>query len=95
VNPRPIYLTGVVICDGVSQLYLYTDLEEFNVLLTVHQLNQRDALFIQFIKNSGPLRVSSNTCSSSGGGAQAALGILQACYVSWLHQVHPNPGAAN
>jgi hypothetical protein len=26
------------------------------------------------------------TCSSSGGAAQTALGILRACYVSWLHQ---------
>jgi hypothetical protein len=30
--------------------------------------------------------VSSITCSSSGGATQAALGILRACYVSWLHQ---------
>jgi hypothetical protein len=32
------------------------------------------------------LHVSSITCSSSGGATQAALGILRACYVSWLHQ---------
>jgi hypothetical protein len=39
------------------------------------------------------LHASSITCSSSGGTAQIALGILRACYVSWLH--HSNPGAAN
>jgi hypothetical protein len=59
--------------------------------LTVHHSisvwwNQRDALFIQFIKNEGPLHVSSVTCSSSGGYAKTTLGILHACYVSWLHQ---------
>jgi hypothetical protein len=47
--------------------------------------NQRDALFIQLIENWGPLHVSSITFSSSGGATQAALGILRACYVSWLH----------
>jgi hypothetical protein len=66
-----------------------------NVLLTVRhsssvQWNQRDALSIQFIENWEPLHVSSITCSSSGGFAQLELGILRACYVSWLH-----PGAAN
>jgi hypothetical protein len=35
------------------------------------------------------------TCSSSGGAPQAALGILHAYYVSWLHQENANPGAAN
>jgi hypothetical protein len=30
------------------------------------------------------LHVSSITCSSSGGATQMALGILRACYVSWL-----------
>jgi hypothetical protein len=34
-----------------------------------------------------PLHVSSITYSSSGGATQAALGILRACYVSWLHKV--------
>jgi hypothetical protein len=58
---------------------------------------QRDALFTQFIKNYGPLHVSSITCSSSGGAKQAALGILFDCYVSGLHQewigtqFHSNP----
>jgi hypothetical protein len=52
--------------------------------------NQRDAIFIQRIKNFGPLHVSSITCSSSGGAWQAALGILSACYISWL-QSHSNP----
>jgi hypothetical protein len=33
-----------------------------------------------------PLHVSSFTCPSSGGAKQAALGILRACDVSWLHQ---------
>jgi hypothetical protein len=33
------------------------------------------------------------TCSSSGGAKRIALGILRACYVSWLY--HSNPGAAN
>jgi hypothetical protein len=40
------------------------------------------------------LYVSSITCSSSGGAAQMTLGLLRACYVSWLHQFHSNPGAA-
>jgi hypothetical protein len=49
----------------------------FNVLLTVHHSlsvywNQRDALFIQFIENQGPLHVSSINCSSSRGAAQTA-----------------------
>jgi hypothetical protein len=30
------------------------------------------------------------TCSSSGGAAPTALGILRACYVSWLHLVQSN-----
>jgi hypothetical protein len=40
-------------------------------------------LFI-FIENQGPLHVSSINCLSSGGTAQAALGMLRVCYVSWL-----------
>jgi hypothetical protein len=50
-----------------------------------------------FIKNYGSLHVSSITCSSSEGSKQAALGLLRACYVSWLHQDQFNidPGAAN
>jgi hypothetical protein len=48
------------------------------------QWKQRDAISIQFIKNQGPLHVSSITCSSSEGAIQTALGILRACYVSWL-----------
>jgi hypothetical protein len=40
----------------------------------------------KFIKNLGPLHVSSITCSSSGGATQTTLGILRACCVSWLHQ---------
>jgi hypothetical protein len=35
------------------------------------------------------------TYSSSGGTTQTTLDILRACYVSWLHQFHFNPGAAN
>jgi hypothetical protein len=31
------------------------------------------------------------TWSSSGGRAQAAIGILRACYVSWLHQYWNTP----
>jgi hypothetical protein len=46
--------------------------------------NQRYAFFIQFIENQGSLRVSSITCSSSGGTAQAVLSILRAYNVSWL-----------
>jgi hypothetical protein len=37
------------------------------------ELNQSDAHFIQFIKNYGPLNISSITCSSSGGAAQTIL----------------------
>jgi hypothetical protein len=48
------------------------------------QWNQRDALFIQVIENQRPLHVSSITCSSSGGFAQTAFGILRAYNVSWL-----------
>jgi hypothetical protein len=33
------------------------------------------------------MHVSSITCSSSGVAAQTALGIMRACYVSWLHKV--------
>jgi hypothetical protein len=33
-----------------------------------------------------PLHISRITCSSSGGVTQTALGILRACYVSWLHR---------
>jgi hypothetical protein len=62
-----------------------------HVSLTVHQSisvqwNQRDALCIQFIKKYWPLHVSSITCSSPGGTTQTALGIMRACYVSWLYQ---------
>jgi hypothetical protein len=54
-----------------------------DVLLTVHHTsyisiwNQHDALFIQFIENQEPLHASGITCSSLGGGAQTALGILR------------------
>jgi hypothetical protein len=41
---------------------------------------------MQFIKILEPPHVSSITCSPSGGPAQATLGVLRACYVSWLHQ---------
>jgi hypothetical protein len=63
--------------------------ECINDLLTVHhstsvQRNQRDPFSIQFIKNEWPLHVSNITCLSSRGATQAALGILRACYVSWL-----------
>jgi hypothetical protein len=34
------------------------------------------------------LHVSSVTWSASGGATLTALGILRACYVSWLHLVH-------
>jgi hypothetical protein len=33
---------------------------------------------------TGALHVSSITSSSSGGATQAEIGILRACYVSWL-----------
>jgi hypothetical protein len=40
------------------------------------------------LRIKGLENVPSITCSSSGDALQAALGILRACYVSWLHQVH-------
>jgi hypothetical protein len=46
--------------------------------------NQCDAFFIKFIENQRPPHVSSITCSSSGGAAQMAFGILRAYNVSWL-----------
>jgi hypothetical protein len=49
------------------------------------QWNQRDALSVTFNKNQWPLYVSSITCWSSGDVTRAVLGILRACYVSWLH----------
>jgi hypothetical protein len=39
------------------------------------------------IKSIYMFRVLIAHCSSSGGPAQKTLGILRACYVSWLHQV--------
>jgi hypothetical protein len=62
-------------------------LVKLTVLLTVFygisvSWNQRDTLFIQFIKNLGPLHVSGITCSSSGGAIQSKLGILRVRYVS-------------
>jgi hypothetical protein len=36
--------------------------------------------------NYGPLHISSITCLYSGGSARTTLGVLRACYVSWLHQ---------
>jgi hypothetical protein len=89
INAHPLFSPGIE-----------SFFAKLNVLLTVHrsipvQLNQRDALFIQFIKNNGPLYVSSITCSSSGGVTQTALGILRACYVSRLHQFRFSLDAAN
>jgi hypothetical protein len=52
-----------------------------SALEVVHQYN--DALFIQFVENQGSLHVSSIICSSSGGDAQTAFGIIRA-YVSQL-----------
>jgi hypothetical protein len=40
--------------------------------------------FIQLIENKGPLHVSSITCSSSGGTAQTAFGMLRTYNVRWL-----------
>jgi hypothetical protein len=48
--------------------------------------------------NWGSLYVSSITCSSSGGAAQTTLGILRACYVSWLLpglEFHSDPGSSS
>jgi hypothetical protein len=56
------------------------------------QWNQPDALFNQFIKNFGQALLAH---------PQEALHIwnlvycVRACYVSWLHQFHSNPDAAN
>jgi hypothetical protein len=60
---------------------------ELNVLLTVHrsvsvQWNQRNAFFIQFIENQGPLHASSITCSFSGGATQTAVKLQ-----SWHSQL--------
>jgi hypothetical protein len=63
---------------------------KLNALLTVHhsisvQWNQRDKLCIQFIENQEPLHISSISCSSSGGAAQTALGILRAVPLQSCH----------
>jgi hypothetical protein len=47
-------------------------------------MRKRDALFIEFAENQGPIHVSSITCSSSGGASQTACGKLHAYNVSWL-----------
>jgi hypothetical protein len=72
-----------------------------NVLLTVYhstvyQYNETNVMHFSFslLRIQEALHVLSIICPSSGGAKQAALGILCACYVSWLHQDF-NPGAAN
>jgi hypothetical protein len=50
----------------------------FEVVAEAATKNTQYAHFIQFIKNQGPLHVSSVTCSYLGGATQAALGILRA-----------------
>jgi hypothetical protein len=57
-----------------------------NALLNVHhstsvQWNQRDAHFIRVLT----INVTSITWSSLVGATRAEVGILRACYVSWLH----------
>jgi hypothetical protein len=47
------------------------------------QWNQRDALFIKFIENQGPLHVSSITCSSSGD-AEGEQVMLETCRSPWF-----------
>jgi hypothetical protein len=56
--------------------------------LFYHQYNETNLMYFSFnwLRIKGPLHVSSITCSSSGGASQAALGLLRACNVSWLHQ---------
>jgi hypothetical protein len=70
-----------------------------NGLLAVHHsesvsLNQRDALFIQFIENQVPLHISSITCSSSGFAAQTAFGILRTSVAVAQLQFHCNRATA-
>jgi hypothetical protein len=48
--------------------------------------NQRETIFIQFIKNKVPPYVSSITRSSSRDATQTAFCILLAYYVNWLYQ---------
>jgi hypothetical protein len=70
--------------------YFFWIMWEFNVLLTVHH-----SISVHIIKpmwctfhwiywESGPLHVSSISCSSSVGATKIAFGILRAYNVSWL-----------
>jgi hypothetical protein len=56
--------------------------------IIVYQYSETNVMnfSFNFIKNDGPLHVSSATCSPLEFAAQTAVGILRACYVSWLHQ---------
>jgi hypothetical protein len=61
---------------------------------SVYQYSKTNVMhFLLNLLRTGPLHVPSINSLSSGGHAQTAVGILRACYVSWLH--HSNPGAAN
>jgi hypothetical protein len=58
--------------------FFYKDTLPLGVV-SISKWNQRDAIFIQFIENQRPLRVSNIICSSSGGVSQTAFGILRKC----------------
>jgi hypothetical protein len=75
-------ITDLCMISSSSIPFPHHSLHTCNLLHISVLWNQRDALFIQFITNSGPLHVSSITCSSSRGAAAQ----MRACYISWLHQ---------
>jgi hypothetical protein len=56
------------------------------VIMTSLKWNQQDALLFSLLKIKSLYMFSSINCSSSGGALLTALGILHACYVSWLQQ---------
>jgi hypothetical protein len=67
------------------------------VKLSALQFSETNVMHFLFslLRIKGLYMFPSLTCSSLGGVTQTALGILRACYVSWLNQNWSEIGAAN